>query len=241
MCFLSPVLLVLYISDVNCAIVCPAQVNVVQWYIIGACEIYSHAFIQGTWGLFESSQTVLHSAVTYLFIPHPSAHHPKSAACSLKVKWINSPPLFLGVCFHTLIPEESAFCFMAAFVPNANEGQRWEGRASGDCVCWIMSWVLGVHMDWLGTTFRGIFWCITGFSAVSSLDNFLIPIVHSLYNAMWVFCKAILCQFFLHACRSSLLCFFVTLFLRSALIFFSIWCLYESFIKEAALREIWEE
>lgn len=70
---------------------------------------------------------------------------------------------------------------------------QWGAATSGDCICWIMSWV---HMDWLGTTFRGIFWCITGFSAISSLDNFLIPIVHSLYNAMQVFCKAILCQFF---------------------------------------------
>lgn len=153
MCFLSSVLLVLYISDVcHC--------------LSSTGECSTMIYNRGVWDLLSCIHTgnmrafrVISDSPALrccLFIPHPSAHHPKSAACSFKVKWINSPPLLLGVCFQTFIPEESSFCFMAAFVPNANEGQQWVGRASGDCVVLVRFGLLNNVLSFRGT--HGLTW-----------------------------------------------------------------------------------
>lgn len=160
-------------------------------------------FIKGTRGLVR---VISDSPALRLFIyspmsdPHPSTHHPKSASCHLKVKGINSPPLHWGsASIHSSLKN----LFFALWLPLSRMPMRGSDEwatptgivlSCWDFVCWIMSCVLGVHMAQRSR--EGNFWYITGFSTISSLNNFLIPIVHSLYNAVWVFCKAILCQFF---------------------------------------------
>ncbi len=171
--------------------------------------------------------------------PHPTTQHPKSAACHLKVKGINSPPQLWGSASIYSSLKNLPF---ALWLPLSQMPERGSDECATsvlscwDLACWILSCILGIINcpDMEHSSRKENFWYITGFSAISRFNNFLILIVHCLYNGMWVFCKDYY-FFFLHACRSFLLRFFVTLFLWSALIFFSIWCLYESFTKEAAL------
>lgn len=157
-------LLALYISNVNCDIVCPAQVNVVQRYIIRAWEIYTHAFHTGN---VRALRVISDSPALRLFIyspmsdPHPSTHHLKSVACHLKVKGINSPPLHWGsASIHSSLKNLLFALWLPLSRMPMSGSDEWATPVGivlscWDLVCWIMSCVLGVHMDRLGTMFKG--------------------------------------------------------------------------------------
>lgn len=134
--------------------------------------------------------------------PHPTTQHPKSAACHLKVKGINSPPQLWGSAsiYSSLKNLPFALWLPLSQMPERGSDE-WATSVLScwDLACWILSCILGIINcpDMEHSSRKENFWYITGFSAISCFNNFLIPIVHCLYNGMWVFCKD---YFFFFAC-----------------------------------------
>lgn len=133
--------------------------------------------------------------------PHPTTQHPKSAACHLKVKGINSPPQLWGSAsiYSSLKNLPFALWLPLSQMPERGSDE-WATSVLScwDLACWILSCILGIINcpDMEHSSRKENFWYITGFSAISCFNNFLIPIVHCLYNGMWVFCKDYFLFFF---------------------------------------------